>query len=75
MQDATASTMQANLETTVVPESPEIAIGSDKEKDSDTTAIVNVSKKNADVHSHSDEESPVDKTLALSIAKRLRSNS
>ncbi|MCI86598.1 hypothetical protein A2U01_0107879, partial [Trifolium medium] len=71
----------------------------DKEKNSDTTAIGNVSKKNADDHSHSDEdvnvekyaeqnkdadvdtidvdnltsgESPVDKTSAPSIAKRLR---
>ncbi|MCI47976.1 hypothetical protein A2U01_0069218, partial [Trifolium medium] len=41
MQDATTSNVQADLETTVVPESPEIAVGSDKEKDSDTTAIGN----------------------------------
>ncbi|MCI54475.1 hypothetical protein A2U01_0075725, partial [Trifolium medium] len=55
MQDATTSNVQANLGTTVVPEPPEIAVGSDKEKDSDTTAIGNVSKENANVHSHSVE--------------------
>ncbi|MCI76620.1 hypothetical protein A2U01_0097890, partial [Trifolium medium] len=49
MQDATASNVQVNLKTTVVPESPEMAVGFDKEKDSDTTAIGNVSKENADV--------------------------
>ncbi|MCI82294.1 hypothetical protein A2U01_0103568, partial [Trifolium medium] len=45
MQDATTSNVQANLETTVIPESPEIAVGSDKKKDSDTTAIEYVSKE------------------------------
>ncbi|MCI15426.1 hypothetical protein A2U01_0036564, partial [Trifolium medium] len=55
MQDAITSNVQADLETTVVPKSPEIVVGSDKEKESDTTAIGNVSKKNVDVHSHSDE--------------------
>ncbi|MCI63960.1 hypothetical protein A2U01_0085217, partial [Trifolium medium] len=55
VEDAAASNVQANLETTVVPESAEIVVGSDKQKNSDTTAIGNVSKENADVHSHSDE--------------------
>ncbi|MCI58431.1 hypothetical protein A2U01_0079686, partial [Trifolium medium] len=55
VEDAAASNVETNLETTVVPESPEVAIGFDKQKDSDAITIGNVSKEGADVHSHSDE--------------------
>ncbi|MCI41870.1 hypothetical protein A2U01_0063104, partial [Trifolium medium] len=55
VKDAAASNVQTNLETTVVPESPEMAIGSDKQKDSDTITIGNVPKESADVCSHSHE--------------------
>ncbi|MCI76106.1 hypothetical protein A2U01_0097375, partial [Trifolium medium] len=34
---------------------PEIAVGSDKQQDTDPTAIENASKEIDDVHSHSDE--------------------
>jgi hypothetical protein len=55
VDDAAVSNVETNLETTVVAESSGMAVGSDKQKASDTTTIMNVSKENAGVHSHSDE--------------------
>ncbi|MCI84931.1 hypothetical protein A2U01_0106209, partial [Trifolium medium] len=55
VEDAATSNVQTNLETAVVPESPEMAICFDKQKDSDKITIGNVSKESAGVYSHSDE--------------------
>ncbi|MCI84861.1 hypothetical protein A2U01_0106139, partial [Trifolium medium] len=36
VKDTAASSVQTNLETTVIPESPEVTVGFDKQKDSAT---------------------------------------